>query len=90
MRDLLLRRNLPAGGAPDRLYHLLGRFLHGSFCLKGADAGHATGEGRLYLAAVLDLHTRKIVGWSMRDRLYIEIALEALNSPSSGSGERRG
>jgi putative transposase len=28
---------------------------------------------------VLDLHTRKIVGWSMRERLYTEIALEALN-----------
>jgi putative transposase len=26
-----------------------------------------TGEGWLYLAAVLDLVTRKIVGWSMRD-----------------------
>jgi len=39
----------------------------------------ATGEGWLYLAAVLDLHTRKIVGWSMRERLYTEIALEALN-----------
>ena len=38
-----------------------------------------TGEGWLYLAAVLDLHTRKIVGWSMRERLYTEIALEALN-----------
>ena len=39
----------------------------------------ATGEGWFYLAAVLDLHTRKIVGWSMRERLYTEIALEALN-----------
>ena len=38
-----------------------------------------TGEGWLYLAAVLDLHTRKIVGWSIRERLYTEIALEALN-----------
>lgn len=27
----------------------------------------ATGEGWLYLAAVLDLATRKIVGWAMRD-----------------------
>ena len=26
-----------------------------------------TGEGWLHLAAVLDLHTRKIVGWSMRE-----------------------
>ena len=29
----------------------------------------ATGEGWLYLAAVLDLATRKIVGWAMRDQL---------------------
>ena len=37
-----------------------------------------TGEGWLYLAAVLDLHTRKIIGWSMRETLHTEIALEAL------------
>lgn len=38
-----------------------------------------TGEGWLYLAAVLDMHSRKIVGWSMRETLHVEIALEALN-----------
>lgn len=48
-----------------------------------------TGEGWLYLAAVLDLHTRKIVGWSMRERLYTEIALERSIWQSSGSGRRR-
>ena len=37
-----------------------------------------TGEGWLYLAAVMDLHTRKIVGWSMRDHLRAEGALAAL------------
>jgi putative transposase len=37
-----------------------------------------TGEGWLYLAAVLDVCTRKIVGWSMRDTLHTEIALDAL------------
>jgi putative transposase len=37
-----------------------------------------TGEGWLYLAAVLDLHNRKIVGWSMRETLHTEIALQAL------------
>jgi putative transposase len=37
-----------------------------------------TDEGWLYLAAVLDLHTRKIVGWSMRETLHTEIALAAL------------
>ena len=38
-----------------------------------------TGEGWLYLAAILDMHTRKIVGWSMRETLHTEIALEALD-----------
>lgn len=38
-----------------------------------------TGVGWLYLAAILDMHTRKIVGWSMRQTLHTEIALDALN-----------
>ena len=38
-----------------------------------------TGEGWLYLAAILDMHTRKIVGWSMRETLHTQIALDALN-----------
>ncbi len=37
-----------------------------------------TGEGWLYLAAVLDLATRKIVGWAMRDHMRTELALSAL------------
>ena len=37
-----------------------------------------TGEGWLYLAAILDMHTRKIVGWSMRETLHTQIALDAL------------
>ena len=38
----------------------------------------ATGEGWLYLAAVLDLATRKIVGWSMRNYMRTELPLVAL------------
>jgi putative transposase len=38
----------------------------------------ATGEGWLYLAAVLDLVTRKIVGWSMRDHMRTELPLAAV------------
>lgn len=38
----------------------------------------ATGEGGLHLAAVLDLATRKIVGWSMRDHMRTELPLAAL------------
>jgi putative transposase len=37
-----------------------------------------TGEGWLYLAAVLDLATRKVVGWAMRDHLRTELATAAL------------
>ena len=38
-----------------------------------------TGDGWLYLAAILDLRTRNIFGWSMRQTLHTEIAREALN-----------
>lgn len=37
-----------------------------------------TGEGWLYLAAILDLATRKIVGWSMRDHMRTELTMVAL------------
>lgn len=38
----------------------------------------ATKEGFLYLAVVLDLYSRKIVGWSMKNRLDSELAQQAL------------
>jgi putative transposase len=37
-----------------------------------------TGEGWPYLAAVLDLATRKVVGWAMREHLRAELACAAL------------
>jgi transposase InsO family protein len=37
-----------------------------------------TGEGWLYLAAIMDLFSRKIVGWAMRDHLRTELASSAL------------
>lgn len=37
-----------------------------------------TREGRLYLAAVLDLGSRRCVGWAMRDSLEEELAVSAL------------
>ena len=37
-----------------------------------------TGEGWLYLAVVLDLFTRKIVGWAMRDHMRAELTIAAL------------
>lgn len=38
----------------------------------------ATGEGWLYLAAVEDLHTRQIVGWSMSERIDSRLVVDAL------------
>ena len=38
----------------------------------------ATDEGWLYLAVVLDLYSRRVVGWSMRPHLRAELACEAL------------
>jgi len=49
-----------------------------------------TREGWLYLAVVLDLFSRRVVGWGMGDRLTAEIALSALKmaignrKPSAG------
>jgi len=37
-----------------------------------------TGEGWLFLAALIDMHTRKVVGWAVRETLHADIALEAL------------
>jgi putative transposase len=37
-----------------------------------------TAEGKLYLAAIMDLCSRRIVGWAMADRRTAEIAVDAL------------
>lgn len=37
-----------------------------------------TGEGWLFLAALIDMFTRKVVGWAVRDTLHADIAIEAL------------
>jgi putative transposase len=36
-----------------------------------------TGEGWLYLAVILDLFTRRVVGWAMRDHLRAELTIAA-------------
>ena len=49
-----------------------------------------TREGWLYLAAVLDLYTRRIVGWAMSDRMTSDLTISALKmalrqyQPTSG------
>jgi transposase InsO family protein len=54
-----------AAPAPDRLW--LGDITY-----------VATQEGWLYLAILLDAHSRRVVGWAMADHLRTELALEAL------------
>ncbi len=36
-------------------------------------------EGGLYLVAVLDLHSRRIVGWAMEYHMRVDLPLSALN-----------
>ncbi|ACT00602.1 Integrase catalytic region [Paenibacillus sp. JDR-2] len=38
-----------------------------------------TSEGWVYLATLMDLYSRKIVGWAMNDRINKELTLAALN-----------
>jgi putative transposase len=38
-----------------------------------------TSEGWLYLAGVMDLYSRRIVGWSMSDRIDTELVSQSLN-----------
>jgi putative transposase len=45
----------------------------------GADISYVwTREGWLYLAVVIDLFSRRVVGWSTADRLHRDLALSAL------------
>ncbi|HEV7216089.1 MAG TPA: IS3 family transposase [Chloroflexota bacterium] len=64
--DLVQRAFAPAViGAPNRLWV--------------ADLTYvATTEGWLYLAAVLDAFSRRVVGWSMADHLRTDLVLDAL------------
>lgn len=37
-----------------------------------------THEGWLYLAVVIDLYSRRVVGWSMQSRMHMDLVLQAL------------
>lgn len=41
---------------------------------------HRTGEGKLYLCAIKDVWSNRIVGYSISDRMTSQIAVDALNS----------
>lgn len=45
-----------------------------------------TGQGFLFLAAVQDVYSRRIIGWLMRDDLKAELVLDALGMPVGARG----
>jgi putative transposase len=48
-----------------------------------------TAEGWLYLAAVLDLYSRRIVGWSMQDSMTSQLVVDALMMAVGAEVSRR-
>lgn len=61
--DLVKRAFDPDG--PDRLW-----------CMDVTE--HSTSEGKVYLAAVLDAWSRRVVGWSIADHMRTELVVDAL------------
>ena len=61
--DLVERRFDPTG--PDRLWVM-------------DVTEHATGDGKVYLAAVVDAWSRRVVGWSIADHMRAELVADAL------------
>ena len=48
-----------------------------------------TREGWLYLAAILDLYSRRVVGWAMSDRITRQLTLDALSMALQARTPRR-
>jgi putative transposase len=51
---------------------------------------HRTKEGKLYLCAIKDIWSNRIVGYSISDRMKSRIAVDALNSAAARRGEVAG
>ena len=60
----LVQRRFTADG-PDRLW-----------CTDITE--HPTGQGKVYCAAVIDVWSRRIVGWSIADHIRAELVVDAL------------
>jgi len=50
----------------------------------------STGEGWLYLATVIDLYSRKVVGWSMDDTMKVSLVNDALKMAISHRNPSKG
>jgi putative transposase len=97
MRELGLRavqpraykRTTVQGEDPVQLPDLLGRDFDAARCAPGqrlvSDITYLrTGQGWLYLATVLDLATRMVVGWQMADHLRTSLVTDALQMAIDG------
>jgi transposase InsO family protein len=80
-RTIRFRRLTKAGKRPAKAPNILAR----QFAVATADSVWAsdityipTAEGFLYLAVVLDLYSRRVVGWGMSSRLNPELVVSAL------------
>ena len=80
------RTTVPDPAAPARL-DLLGRQFNrpvpGTF-LVGDITYLRTGQGWLYLATVIDLTTRMVVGWQMADHMRASLVVDALRMAHQG------
>jgi len=66
--------------------HLIANLLERDFYASSPDEKYVgdiiyipTNEDRLYLATVVDLYFRRIVGWSMDDTMKVSLVNDALN-----------
>jgi len=51
---------------------------------------HKTGEGKLYLCAIKDVFSNRIVGYSISDRMKARLAVDAVNSAVARRGDVAG
>lgn len=80
------RRHFRAATVSAQSYPIAGNVLNRQFTAALPNAAwvadvtyFSTREGWLYLAAVLDLFSRKVIGWSMSPRNDTQLVLSALN-----------
>ena len=42
-----------------------------------------TREGSLYFAAIIDLHRRRVIGWTVCNHMKLDLAIRALNKAAA-------
>jgi transposase InsO family protein len=58
--------------------------------MAGGHYVYSHSQGWLYLAAILDLYSKLIVGWSMKSRMTKRLVLDALKWRLTGGGQDPG